>query len=293
MNWVEALRNAIAYMEEHMMETISADQIAAGSGCCPGQLAKGFQIVTGYTFSEYLRNRRMYLAALDLKNEDLKVIEAALKYGYESPDSFTRAFRKFHGFTPNQIQPNKNRIRTFLPLQIQITVQGGHEMNYQIQKIPAFEVIGKLYKVASERDSYQVIPRLWNEFMAQMGPVFNGQDQDLPVSKAIWQNNIGEFGICFEKSEGLEYMIAGKYRGGEVPEGFVVRTIPGLNWAQFNCYGPLPDALQKVNTQIFTQWLPQNPEYSLAYDCSIEYYPLGNGQDPDYKSQIWIPVKKK
>lgn len=294
MNWIESLQSAITYMEEHLLENIDADDIASQSGYSSSHLARGFQIVTGYSFTEYIRNRRMYLAAVELEQSKLKVIEAAMKYGYESPDSFTRAFRKFHGFTPNQIQTHKKEMQIFMPLQIQITVRGGKKMNYEIQKIPPFEVIGKLYKISPDQDSYKVIPQFWNEYMKQMAPVFSGEDMDSPESKAIWQNNIGEFGICFDEHEdGLEYMIAGKYRGGTVPEGYVVRSFPALNWAQFTSYGPIPESLQKLNTQIFTEWLVQNPDYQLDQDYSAEYYPIGDGKAPDYRSQIWIPVKKK
>lgn len=116
--------------------------------------------------------------------------------------------------------------------------------------------------------------------------------EDEREKQAIWTNNIGEFGICEMKEDGLEYLIAGKYRGGEIPEGYIIKTYPANLWAMFSCLGPLPDSLQSVNTQIFTEWLPQNPKYQLDGDVSIEYYPMGDNHAPNYQAQIWIPVKE-
>lgn len=293
MNWIESLQHAIQTMEEHLTDEISPSEIAAECGFTSGYLQKGFQIVTGYTFAEYQRNRKLYLAALDLYKNDLKVIEAALKYGYDSPDAFSRAFRKFHGFTPSQIEDRFSEIQIFLPLQIQIHVRGGERMDYEIQNLPEVEVIGKMYHIAPGENSYQIIPEKWNEFMLQASTAMNGSDPDNEVSKAIWQSNIGEFGICWDTGQGLDYMIAGKYRGGDIPDGFEIRKIRPMTWAVFTCYGPIPEALQSVNTQIFTEWLPQNPDYRLSEDVSVEYYPIGNGKAADYRSQIWIPIRKK
>ena len=288
MNWIESLQKTISYMEDHLLEPISPQEIAACTSYSPGHLAQGFQIVTGLTFAEYIRSRRLYLAGMELASKNMRVLDAALKYGYDSPDAFARAFRKFHGFNPNQAGDPGRQPHIFLPFQIQICVRGGNTMQYEITNIPAFEVIGKVYTIRSGENPYEIIPQLWNEFMKGIQPLDQADKK-----AAIWQNNIGEFGICFDGADEIEYMIAGKYRGGSVPEGYEVRTIPALTWTQFVCYGPVPDALQKVNTQIFSEWLPHNPQYALDQDLSLEYYPIGDGQAADYQSQIWIPVKKK
>lgn len=159
MNWIESLQEAINYMEEHLMESVTAQDIAQACGYSAGHLQKGFSIVTGYSFSDYMRNRRLYLAALELRSdENAKIVDIALKYGYESPDSFGRAFRKFHGVNPNQIRKEEQKITLFLPLQIHLSVRGGKSMDYQLQTIPEFTVIGKSYHIAPGEDSYKVIP---------------------------------------------------------------------------------------------------------------------------------------
>lgn len=297
MNWIESLQEAINYMEEHLLESVSPQETAKECGYSAGHFQKGFSIVTGYSFSDYMRNRRLYLAALELKdNRDLKIVDVSLKYGYESPDALSRAFRKFHGLNPNQIRNQDAVIASFLPLQVHLSVRGGRTMKYQLQNIPEFTVIGKVYTILPGEDSYKTIPQKWAEFMQVCTELMNeknlSEEKDLE-KQAIWQNNIGEFGICEMKEQGLEYLIAGKYRGGEIPRGYEIRTYPAHQWAMFSSLGPLPDSLQNVNTQIFTEWLPQNPKYQLDGDVSIEYYPMGDNHAPDYQAQIWIPVKEK
>ena len=118
-----------------------------------------------------------------------------------------------------------------------------------------------------------------------------------PYEQALVDNCIGEYGVCIDDIGGgkFRYLVAGKYTGGDVPEGMVVYEFPRSDWAVFNCIGPIPDALQSVNTRIFREWLPGNPEYELCGNASVEWYDCVNGEktDPDYHSAIWVPVKRK
>lgn len=293
MNWIESLQSAIAYMEAHLEENITTEQIARHCGYSQRYLAQGFQIVTGYSFADYIRNRRLYLAGKKLQRPDQKVIDVALQYGYDSADSFSRAFRRFHGFLPSQAgQPDKT-LKPFLPLLIQISVRGGEAMEYTIQKLPAFELIGKCLLIPAGANSFQIIPEFWNDFNGKVGQLMDQKDSVNPEAKAVWENRIGEFGLCIDSPEKLEYLIGGRYHGGQIPVGYEVRHIPACTWAQFTSIGPLPDALQSVTRQVFKEWLPQNPDYQLDQDFSIEYYPLADCHTSDYRCQLWIPVKKK
>ena len=115
--------------------------------------------------------------------------------------------------------------------------------------------------------------------------------------QALVDNCIGEYGVCIDDIGGGKfwYLIAGKYTGGDVPEGMVIYEFPKSDWAVFNCIGPIPEALQSVNTRIFQEWLPGNPEFELCGDANVEWYDCVNGEktDPEYHSAIWVPVKKK
>ena len=128
MEWLTSIRTAIDYMEEHLTDNISAQDVADRVYLSPFFLQKGFSLMTGYGIGEYIRNRRLYQAALDLKETDDKVIEIAFRYGYETPESFTKAFSRFHGATPSQVRGGA-AISTFLPLMIKLSIQGGNQMD--------------------------------------------------------------------------------------------------------------------------------------------------------------------
>lgn len=291
MEWIGALKVAIKYMEKHLLENINADEVADSVYMSPFYLQKGFKIMTGYSIGEYIRCRRLYMAALDVLADKEKIIELAYKYGYDTPESFTKAFSRFHGVSPKQIKGDAKKIRTFLPLKISVSIKGGNDMDYVVEKMNEMKVIGYERDFSYEA-AYQEIPKFWSEFCDSCT---NGKASE-DKQKAIEECYIGEFGICIEddaKQNGFHYMIAGKYNGINVPEGMKVYEIPTLEWAKFKCTGPMPGALQSVNTQIFKEWLPGNPDYEIAAGMNIEWYSKGNSNSFDYESEIWIPVKKK
>lgn len=291
MEWIQALKQSIDYMEEHLLEDIDADDVARSVNFSPFYYQRGFQIVTGYSVKEYLRSRRLYLAALDLISHKDKIIDLAYRYGYETPESFTKAFTRFHGISPTKLKGDVSRIRPFLPLKINITVQGGNDMNYEIESMDAMQVIG-FSRQFSMADSYQKIPLFWNEYSQNCSE----QRYSPEILQVLMRCKVGEFGICIDADmdrDMFRYMIAGRYDGGTVPEGMEVYTVPAATWAKFHCFGPMPGALQTVNTQIFKEWLPGNPRYEIAGDYSIEWYSFGDMQSMDYESGIWIPVKEK
>ena len=296
MEWLTSIRTAIDYMEEHLKDNISAQDVADQVYLSPFFLQRGFSLMTGYGIGEYIRNRRLYQAALDLKETDDKVIDIAYAYCYETPESFTKAFSRFHGVTPSQVRSGAP-VRTFLPLTVKLQVQGGDQMNYKITTMFPFKVIG-FQKVFDNDTAYQEIPKFWDEVCEKYAAnVYAGNAPANPYEKAIVENCIGEYGVCIDDiGEGkFRYLVAGKYAGGEVPEGMVVYEFSGGDWAVFDCIGPIPEALQSLNTQIFKEWLPGNPDYELCGNASAEWYDCVNGEktDKDYHSAIWIPVKKK
>ena len=131
MEWLTAVRGAVAYMEAHLTDEIGVKEVAQSVFVSPFFLQRGFSLMTGFGIGEYLRNRRLYCAALDLKNEGERVIDVSLKYGYDTPESFTKAFTRFHGASPSAVRAGEKPIRTFLPLKISISVQGGDRMDFR------------------------------------------------------------------------------------------------------------------------------------------------------------------
>jgi AraC family transcriptional regulator len=291
MEWTESLKRAVSYMETHLLENIDGYDVAEAVHISPFYFQKGFKLMTGWTIAEYIRYRRLYLAALDVIAAGDKVIDTAYKYGYETPESFTKAFTRFHGVSPMQMKGDAHRIKPFLPLTISIVIQGGSGMDYKIEKMDAFKVIGY------ERDftydeGYQEIPKFWTEFMTNCTLNKNTEQIQSVIEKCM----IGEFGVCIDdkpEAKKFTYMIAGRYDGGTIPPGMRVLEIPAVEWAKFRCTGPLPGSLQAVNTEIFKNWLPGNPDYEMPLSLNIEWYSMDDGSKPDYESGIWIPVKHK
>lgn len=216
---------------------------------------------------------------------DEKIIDIALKYGYDSPDSFTKAFTRFHGVTPVSARKDGVALKSFAPLRIKFSLEGGYLMEYKIVNKKAFTVIGEAKKFPYDRAG-ELVPKFWQEHFA------SGKGE---VVKGAFGVNIDEKMGCDE----FEYLIADPYvDGSPVPESFVLKTIPEFTWAVFPCKGPMPTALQGVNKRIFSEWLPAIRDYEFAAGYCIEFYDdpqkYKNGTlDENYYCEILIPVKKK
>ena len=285
MEWMAIIGDSVQYIEDHITEDISAENIAKAVGVSPFYFQKGFAMLCGFSVAEYIRNRRLALAGNDLLITDEKVIDIAMKYGYDSPDSFTKAFTRFHGVSPSSVRKDEVLLKTFAPLKLKISLEGGYLMDYKIVKKEAFTVIANA-KTFPYEGAKEVVPQFWQEhFQAGMG-----------------QYICGEYGINIDlemSQENFEYLIADPYNPQkDVPEGLVTRTIPAFDWAVFPCKGAMPNALQDVNTKIYTEWLPALKEYEFAAGYCVEMYddpakyPNGT-RDENYYCEIWIPVKQK
>lgn len=283
MNWVDGLANAIIYIEQNIKEDLNMEVIAS-KGCVSNfYFQKAFSILCNMSVSEYIRCRRLSLAGSELIATDKKIIDLALEYGYESPDSFTKAFTRFHGVTPTVARKKGAMIKSFAPLKINFYLEGGTIMDYKIMEKEEFTIMG-LSRNFDFKTSYTEIPRFWEGFKGIK-------------DKAI----CGMYGFCVNEGaeNSFKYMIADNYiPTNEVPEGYETHVVPKQTWAVFPCRGALPESLQKVNDAIFRDWLVNNGVYEINGNCNIEMYTpcsdykLGMGAD-NYYSEIWVPVKKK
>lgn len=285
MRWTEAISTAISYIEDNIMEDLTIEQIAKQVNISPFYFQKGFSMLCDFTVSEYIRNRRLALAGSALVSSDEKIIDIAIKSGYDSPDSFTKSFTRFHGKSPSAVRKDGATIKSFAPLSIKFTLEGGYSMDYKIIQKDEFTVIG-LQRTFNYDNAMQDVPKLWGEFF----------------EKAQDKNICPMYGINADESmEGneFEYLIADDYDGKmEIPIGFIAKTIPAFTWAIFTCKGAMPSMMQDVNRKIYSEWLPNCKEYEIAAGYCVEMYedpakfPKGT-EDEDYYSEIWIPVKKK
>lgn len=295
MEWLTAIRRTIEYIELHLNENIGPEHLASHVNISPYMLSKGFRVMTGYAVSEYIRGRRLYLAAVALRETERSVLNIASDFCYDTPESFAKAFTRFHGSTPSAVR-NGASFQTFLPIRVQITIQGGNQMDYKITKMFGLKLIG-FQKEFSVENSYEEIPLFWDEICEKYAyNVYAGNPPANPCEKALIDNCIGEYAVCIDDVGGgkFRYLIAGKYAGGEVPEGMALYEFPMSDWAVFECIGPIPESLQALNTRIFKEWLPGNAKYELSGNATVEWYDCtGEKNAPDYRSAIWIPVKNK
>lgn len=279
MEWLKSLNHAIDYMEEHLTDNITCEDVAEHIYISSFHFQRTFNLLTGITVGEYLRNRRLSLAGQELLKGEEKVIDIALKYGYETPESFSKAFSRFHGITPNQAKKEGSVLKSFNRLVIKIKLEGGNTMDYRIVKKDAFKVVAKT-RLFSCETSQQDIPKFWNEYYntGLAGKVCGmmGICAQPKNDTRIWKYGIG----CEEKF------------ANEIPKNFEVLEIPSYTWAIFTCVGPMPNAIQDMWERVYSEWLPQ-ADYELISDYDIEYYTEGDNTKKDYVSEIWIPVKHK
>lgn len=284
MDWIKAVENAIEYIEENITEDLTITGIASQVNLSAFYFQKGFAMLCGYTVGEYIRMRRLSLAGSELLSSDVKVIDLAVKYGYDSADSFTKAFTRFHGSTPTDVRKNGAALKSFARLHIKLSLEGGSVMEYRIEEKAAFKVMG-ISRIFSYESANTDIPKYWDE-------VYIGAARKLLM---------GMYGICFDaemSGNQFRYMIA-----DDLQEEFATERkleeyeIPAHTWAVFPCRGPMPLALQEVNRRIFSEWLPAS-RYELSEGYNIEYYSDAadykeGTSDPEYYAEVWIPVKEK
>lgn len=167
-------------------------------------------------------------------------------------------------------------------------------MDFTIEKMDGFKVIG-FEKTMSEETAYRDCPQFWSEYAEKyMGPLHGKEKPENDIERAICDNNVGEIAVCLSGEDGsFKYVIAGVYKGSPVPEGMVIHEFPDCLWAKFKCVGRMPAAIQALNTEIFTRWMPGNDEYDLALPCNIEWYSMDDMDSEEYESGIWVPVRRK
>lgn len=289
MDWTQGLQNAINYIEDNLTNDIDYEVIASKSGFSNFYFQRIFGILCGCSLGEYIRNRRLTLAGNELSSANEKVIDIALKYGYDSPESFARAFSKFHGISPSKAKENNAVLKSFSRLSVEINLKGGSVMNYKIVKRDSFKVLEKLsVQSIDDEQNKNTIPDFWTQ-SHQDGTVYK------LLSLAKDRTNI--FGICYNNDltdkQSFEYSIAALCDDScEIPEGFRMNEIPARTWVVFECIGPMPDAMQQTWHKICAEFFPTSG-YKPTYEMDIEAYTAGEMNSADYKSEIWVPIEEK
>lgn len=289
MDWVTGIQSALNYIEDHITEELDYTDIASQAACSSYYFQRIFGILCGIPLGEYIRNRRLALAGSELNATDAKVIDVSLKYGYESPESFTRAFSKFHGITPSEAKKDGSKLKSYSPLSVQIILKGGHTMDYKIIEKTAFKVIEKVERHhISGSQHLNTIPGFWER---------SHQDGTIAKLLGIASDRSYIFGICYGENltdeKSFDYGIGAMCDDNcQVPEGFRISEIPARTWAVFEVRGAMPEAIQKLWHDICAEFFPTS-DYQPTYEMDVEVYTAGDMTSPDYRSEIWVPVVKK
>lgn len=284
MNLLESMNEAIGYIEKNLNYKIDYSEVARVAGCSQWYLQRMFMSITDISISEYIRRRRLTLAAFDLQNSDSSVLEIALKYGYQSSDSFTRAFKAMHSVTPSKSREGGVLLKSYAPITFVLSIKGVSAMNYRIEEKGKIRVVGvKKWFSTINSEQMKEIPKMWDNFDKEKME----QIKSLSEIKSI-------MGICADMyNDGFDYWI-GAITEKECPKDMFEMEIPASTWAIFEVIGPmrpLPNKLQDIWGRIFSEWLP-NSGYKHAEIPEFECYSNGDCMGETYKSEIWIPVVK-
>lgn len=283
MTWVESLQTAVDYVEEHLLDDLSTASIARQANFSVFHFQRTFAILTGISVGEYVRRRRLTLAAHELTRTNSKIIDIAYKYGYDTPEAFSKAFRRQHGVSPSEARKYTGKLKSYNRLVIQVSLKGAELMQYKVVEREGFQVVGVKREFSCVNEENQVgIPKMWGE-------VHEDGTNDL-LFKLNNGPIEGVLGVCVDKNDQfIDYWIGTAYEGG-TPDGLSSLEIPASKWAVFEVRGPMPDAMPKVWKQIVSEWFPSSG-YEHAGTPELEVYSDEDPSSPDLYSEIWIPVK--
>ena len=291
MDQITAIQRAIDYTEAHLTDEIDYEAAAREAASSVFHFQRLFSMLCGYTLGDYIRMRRLSLAADELQRTGGKIIDIALKYGYDTPESFSRAFTRFHGITPTQARRGGN-IKSFSRLSVKLILDGGNLMDYRIEKRDAFKLICRKKQVNKPQGDTATadISAFWGECST------DGTMEKL-CKYASFDNLRGILGVCFSgemANSGFPYGIGAEYNGAPLTDGgFDIVEIPAHTYAVFQCKGKMPDAFKETYKKICTEFFPQSSSYEYGNGIELEVYPSADVQNPDYTCEIWIAVKEK
>lgn len=282
MDWIERLNGTMNYIEEHICDKIDLGEAARIACCSTYHFQRMFGYMAGVPLSEYVRRRRMTLAAVDLQSGDAKVVDVALKFGYESPTAFNRAFKSVHGITPSEAKEEGITLKAFPPISFRITIKGDVEMNYRIEKKEAFRIVGISCPLEKELEkNFETVPAMWGKAAS------SGIIEKLAMMMDSEPKGLLGVSACGEEQDWKYYIaVASTQKLTDELEEFVV---PGSTWAVFEGQGTNL-SIQELEKRIVTEWLPTSG-YEYGNGPDIEVYLNPDPQNAVF--EVWIPVVRK
>lgn len=292
---IQLIQQAIRYMEEHIYEDINYTDVATSIHMSNYNFHRTFSFIAGMTANEYIRNRRLTLAAQELQSTGLSVIDAAYKYGYESPESFSKAFTRFHGSTPKQAKKLGAKLHLFSPLVIKIITEGGSIMNYRMEHRQAQQFLALVRAFPNEiinDDNDHSIPDFWTACF----------DKNLiePMKQLRKEGKRDIFGLCSPAKENGTHFDYGigiimdedTDAGGAkklLNNGYTLWKAEPADYAVFKCIGTDKGCISETWAKFYKEFSPQTG-YVQTDDTDLEIY-FENGEKGLF-CELWVPVKK-
>ncbi|KWX77082.1 AraC family transcriptional regulator [Paenibacillus jilunlii] len=288
MNVIENMNDALSYIEDHLTEEIDFKEVTRRALCSEYHFKRMFSFLAGVPLSEYIRRRRLTIAAFELQQSRLRIIDVAVHVGYSSPDAFTKAFQLFHGVTPSEARAGSPSLKSFPRMTFQLTIRGGSEMNYRIEEKEAFRIVGLKKRVPIQFSGVNPeIAAMAQSLNLQMIAELKQLSNTNPAGIISASVNFSE-GRMEEKGE-LDHYI-GVATTLEGPEPFAQLEVAASTWAVFEAVGPFPDTLQNIWGRIYSEWFPSS-NYELVEGPEMLWNESQDTTSPTYRSEIWIPVQ--
>lgn len=291
MDWIKGIQRAVDYVEAHITEPIDYEEAAKRAYSSSFHFQRVFSILCGFTLGDYIRMRRLSLAGNELASSEFRVIDVALKYGYDTPESFSRAFTRFHGVTPSQARRGGAVLKSFSPLSVKLILDGGTTMDYRIETTEALKLICKRMKVTDgEEMTPEKIYDFWSSCRAD--GTIEALCKYLPEQSIFGKCIVG---ACFGRDtadQSFPYAVGAQYNGSPVSDpDLAVTEIPAHTYVVFPCRGKMPEAFQALYQQICGEFFP-NSEYQPCSGTDFEVYPSADVTNPGYSCEIWVAVEK-
>ena len=288
MDILTQLNRAMAYIEAHIDDELALADVSKATAYSPYHFGRLFYYIADMPLSEYIRRRKLSLAAMRLQSGGDKIIDLAVTYGYDSADSFTRAFVKQHGVTPSCARKKGVNLTIFPPLTFQIIIKGVQAMNWRIEEKEAFEVFGieRTIKNVLNPDETGKLTAFWKEAHA------NGSCKRL-IAQGGRSDLMGFGGYVDEQADECPYMICLIADPGRDTSGFQAASVPAASWAIFRSdeldENPRGRELRILFRRAYTEWFSTSG-YDRFPGPDLEIYGMTDGGK--YYEEAWIPVMK-
>lgn len=283
------MNRAMDYIENNLCEKTNYEKIAQIACSSVYHFQRMFTFMTDLTLSEYVRRRKMTMAAFELQNSDIRIIDLALNYGYESPEAFARAFQSLHGITPTAARGQGANIKAFPRISFQVSVKGVEEMNYKIVEKEEFQVYGveEIFDTKND-ENLNEIPEFW------LKNIKNGECEKLAKSSGCMSMVNSVCGYRETGGTTFPYMLCVMKTPLSSTEGYTVVDVPKATWAIFvnepHSIEDTSNEVQKLASRVYTEWLP-TAAYELIQGYEFEiYYSQHQGK---YYEELWFRVIPK